>query len=381
MYATVIGAGVVGLAVAARVSAVLRAKGLDLLLLDKYPQFGMETSSHNSEVIHASIYYPKGTLKALMCSRGNELMYEICKAEGVPFTNYGKLIVATSKEEATQLPALLNLALGAGAKKVRIVDGKEANSIERNVHCEGALWCPTSGVVDTHRLMQLFEGIATQNGATVLYGNKVIGVSKVGDEYVLKIRAPDNSESTLSTKLLINCAGHGAPLVSRMLGIDTKAFSYDYNPTKAVYYRVNKKVSQYPKALIYPMPAPGVVGIHTCPDVAGGMRLGPWDQWIDVTKYDPDHLDYSVPTGMEKFFADSVKRFLPFVEPQDLSPDSTGIHPKYQKKDQDIQDFIIRHEKDKGLPNFLNLIGIESPGVTSSPAIGEYVANMVKEML
>eukprot|EP00906_Rhabdomonas_costata_P030853 RCo043636 len=378
MYATVIGAGIVGLSVAARVSQVLRPKGLDVLLLDKYPQFGMETSSHNSEVIHASIYYKKGSLKALLCSRGNDLMYEICKAEGVPFTNHGKLIVATDANEASRLPALLNLAVGAGAKKVRVVTREEAKSIEPSVECTGALWCPTSGVVDTHQLMQLFEGIATQNGTSVLYGNKVVGVQKVGDEYVLQIQAPDKSVSTFNTKLLINCAGHGAPLVTKMLGIDTTACGYDYHPTRAVYYRVNKKVSKYPKALVYPMPAPGVVGIHTCPDVAGGMRLGPWDQWVD---YNPEHLDYSVPTGLEKFFADSVKKFLPFVEPEDLSPDSTGFHPKYQRKDQDIQDFIIRHEKDKGFPNFINLIGIESPGVTASPAIGEYVAKMVSELV
>jgi len=176
---------------------------------------------------------------------------------------------------------------------------------------------------------------------------------------------------TVDTRFLINCAGHGAPAIASMLGIDIDAAGYRYHPTKALYYRVHRRKALYPTMLVYPMPLPGVVGIHTCPDLAGGLRLGPWDRWMDA--YDPDRPDYAVTPGLEGFFADQVRPFLPYAEAEDLSPDSSGIHPKYQRPDEGIQDFIIRHEIDRGLPNVISLIGIESPGITASSAIGEHV--------
>jgi L-2-hydroxyglutarate oxidase LhgO len=367
---TIIGAGVVGLSIASH----LAESGRNVLLIEKHESFGRECSGRNSEVIHASIYYPPESLKGRLCLEGNELMYSLCSKFNIPHSNIGKLIVACNKEEDEKLPALLETAKNNGAKGVRIINQKEINKIEPNVFATSAIHCPSSGIVDSHKLMQFFEANAINHKADVLYHHEVIAIEKKTNSYKITVKDDDNNVSDFDTEILINCAGLGSGHISELAGIDIDKFNYRINYAKGIYFRVNKQLEKYPKMLIYPVPpAHARVGIHTTPDLYGGMRLGPHDFWVEK-------IDYSVDDSKHEFFLDSVKSFLPFIDFNDFYPDSSGIHPKIQKPGEPMQDFVIRHEADKGLEGFINLVGIESPGLTSSPAIGKYVLNLVNNL-
>lgn len=373
---TIIGAGVVGLSVTSSISEMLgKESDKNILLIEKHESFGRETSSRSSEVIHASIYYPKNSLKGRFCLEGNEMMYELCKKHNIPHNHSGKLIVAVNDEQAAKLPALLEKAKANGAKGVRIIGEDEIKKIEPKVSAKAAILCPSSGYVDSHSLMQFFEANAIANGADVVYNHEIIAIEKISDGYILKAKDIDGSINAFKTKYMINCAGLGSGHISKLAGIDIEKEGYKINHSKGMYFRVFKGLDRFPQMLIYPSPPEEyAVGIHTTPDTAGGMRLGPYDVWVD-------DIEYSVDESLKEFFYKSVKPFLPFIELDELHADSAGIHPKVQKQGEGMRDFIIRHEGDKGLENFINLVGIESPGLTSSPAIGKYVAGMLKELL
>lgn len=367
---TIIGAGVVGLSIASH----LAEAGFNAVLLERHDSFGNECSSRNSEVIHASIYYPQNSLKGQLCLRGNELMYEYCEKHKISHANIKKLIVAVTDEEAEKLPQLLERAKNNGAKGVRIIDKAEIEKIEPNVTAKAAIYCPTSGIVDSHKLMQFFEANAVNHGADILYKSEVTAIEHMTDTYKIEVKDFENNFYDFGTEILINCAGLGSGKISEMLGIDIDKFRYRIGYSKGIYFRVTKQLEKYPKMLIYPVPnKDGSVGIHTTPDLYGGMRLGPHDFWVDK-------IDYSVDATYKDFFFESVKGYLPFIKMEDFQPDTSGIHPKIQRPGEPMQDFVIRHEVDKKLPNFINLVGIESPGLTSSPAIGQLVTKMVKEL-
>jgi L-2-hydroxyglutarate oxidase LhgO len=215
-YITIIGAGVVGLAIAARLSE----KYDDILVVEQHSSFGNETSSRNSEVIHAGIYYPANSMKGNLCLRGNELMYEICKQNRIPHKNCGKLIVATQERELDLLPPLLEKAKANGAKGVRIVDKKEIREIEPKVNALAAIYCPTSGVVDSHSLMKYFERTAIKNWVSFAYKNKVIEIEKLNDIYLVDTIDSTGFRSVFQTEILINCAGLHSDKICEMLGID-----------------------------------------------------------------------------------------------------------------------------------------------------------------
>lgn len=364
---TIIGAGVVGLAIAARLSDKVK----DLLLVEKHDSFGAESSSRNSEVIHASVYYPQNSLKGQLCLRGNELMYDICSKNNIPHSNCGKLIVANDSDDLNELPGLYETARNNGAKGVMLVDKDEIRRIEPKVKAEAALYCPTSGIVDSHSLMQYFEAYAVNNGADIVYGHEVRSITKVGDDFEVCARCKDGADEKFKTRILINCAGLDSGKVSEIAGIDIDEAGYRINYHKGIYYRVNHKKEMFPTALIYPVPPEeGSVGIHTCPDLSGGMRLGPHFFWADEP-------DYSVSDEYFDLFYEAAKRYLPFLEPEDISADSSGIMPALQIPGGPMKDFVIRHEADKELEGFINLVGIESPGLTASPAIAEYVEEII----
>ena len=367
---TIIGAGVVGLSVTNSISE----KYSDVFLIERHSSFGNETSSRNSEVIHASIYYPQNFLKGKLCLEGNDRMYRLCSENNIPHVNCGKLIVATTEEEVSRLPGILETARNNGAKGVEIIDKNEIKKLEPDIHALAAIKCPTSGVVDSHSLMAYFEAKAIDNGANIVYNHELNGIDKVSDGYILTIKPNDSEEIKIHTKILINCAGLGSGKVSEMLGIDIDKINYRINYCKGMYFRVNHNMEKYPKMLIYPVPPEaGSVGVHTCPDLAGGMRLGPYDKWVE-------EIEYSVDPGLQQTFYEQAKQYLPFLSYQDISPDTAGIHPKTQRPGEGFRDFIIRHEEDKGLPGFINLVGIESPGLTSSPAIGPYVLKILNDI-
>ncbi len=365
----IIGAGVVGLAVAAYVSR----KKQNVLVIERHESFGQETSSRNSEVIHASIYYPKNYLKGKLCLRGNEMMYDICKRNKIPHNNTGKLIVAVNKDEEAVLPDLLELAKNNGVRGVRIVSQEEIKKLEPNVHAVAAVYCPSSGVVDSHSLMEFFETSAKESGVDFAYDVEVNSIKKSSDGYTLGVRDTDGMGYEFSTRVLINCAGFESGNLAQLAGIDIDKAGYRINYHKGIYFRVTHGFKKFPRVLIYPVPPEsGSVGIHTCPDLAGGMRLGPHFFWSDT-------IDYKVDDTYIDLFYKTAKQYLPFLKIEDIQPDMAGIMSAVQKPGESMKDFVIKHEIDKGLPGFINLVGIESPGLTSAPAIGEMVAGMVKE--
>jgi L-2-hydroxyglutarate oxidase LhgO len=367
---TIIGAGVEGLSVASCVTNGRR----NVLVIERHASFGQETSSRNSEVIHASIYYPQNSLKGKFCLEGNELMYELCEKHHIPHKRTGKLIVAVSEEEEAQLPQLLETARNNGARDVRIVSAAEVNKIEPNVSARAAILCPASGIVDSHSLMKYYERTALSNGASFAYNAEVKAIESTAGGYHVRVTDTDGRDFDFLTRILINCAGLESGNVSAMLGIDIDRAGYRINYCKGMYFRVGGSITRFPKMLIYPVPpAPGSVGIHTTPDLGGGMRLGPYDEWVDT-------IEYTVDETLRELFFKSTVSFLPFLKMEQINPDTAGIHPKVQKQGEPMKDFVIRHEADRGLENFINLVGIESPGLTSSPAIGRYVAGLVEEL-
>jgi len=368
---TVIGAGVVGLAVAAQVSG----KGRDVYILEKNETFGKETSSRNSEIIHAGIYYPEGSLKAETCVDGNAMLYEICRRYGIGHSKTGKLIVATEDEDVGKLEELLERGRRNGARGLKVLSRGEINKLEPNIEAVAAIFSPSSGTMDSHTLMRYFLNKAQEAGTKIAYKSNVIGIEKLSDGYEVTVENGSGS-FMFKTKILINCAGLYSDRIAQLGGIDINKAGYKLFYCKGEYFSVGNRKNRLIKRLIYPVPQPSSrgLGIHATLDLEGRMRLGPDARYVN-------EIDYRVDESQRGFFYSSVKAFLPFIESDDLEPEMAGIRPKLQGPGDDYRDFVIRHEKDRGLPGLINLIGIESPGLTGSPAIARYVESMVKEIL
>lgn len=367
---TIVGAGIVGLSIAFHLSMQRK----NILLVERHKKFGKETSSRNSQVIHAGIYYPRGFLKGKLCITGNQMMYKLCSKEGIPHYNIGKLIVAANETEEAMLPDLLEMGKANGAEGLEIITSKRVSELEPYVKAKAAILCPTSGIVDTHRLMAFFEYSAKENGVHIAYGVEVKTIEKLPSGYRIGVKDADGNNFYFDTDIFINSAGLNSGNIAAAVGIDIDKEGYRINYLKGMYFRIGKGKEKLIKMLIYPVPPqPGSVGIHTVPELDGGMRLGPYDEWID-------EINYDVPDSYKEIFYNGVKDFLPFLQQEDIYPDTAGIHPKIQKPGEPMKDYVIRNEEDKGFPGFINLVGIESPGITASPAIGKYVTDLINSI-
>lgn len=366
----IIGAGVVGLATA----RACAKKGFSAIVIEKHETFGRETSSRNSEVIHAGIYYHENSLKAKLCVEGNKMIYDICRENHLPHSNCGKLIVALTPNDERTLQILSENSVKNGAPRVKLISRAEALRLEPNIECKAALHCSTTGIVDTHSFMQFLEADAVNAGASFGYASEVCGLEFSGKDWKVSVRERDSSISIIFSSIVINCAGLYADNIASLAGIDIDKAGYRQFFRKGMYFRVFHGLEQYPKMLIYPAPTAHTVGIHTTPDLAGGMRLGP--HFIPVEKF-----DYFVDEDWRQHFYENAKRFLPFLKFDDIQPDMAGIHPELFSQGNIWQDFIIKHEKDLGLAGLINLIGMGSPGLTSAPAIAEMVSDMVQDIL
>jgi L-2-hydroxyglutarate oxidase LhgO len=368
---TIIGAGVIGLAIAAQVAG----EGREVYILEKNDSFGLETSSRNSETIHAGIYYAENSLKAQTCVEGNALLYKLCQQHSIPHKRTGKLIVAKENSELDGLEALLEQGKRNGVPGLAILSRREVGNLEPNIEAEAALLSPSSGIVDSRALMRCFAGIAREKGAEVAYRSKVVGIERTAGGYFVGVR-DDTGVHTFKTEVVVNCAGLHSDEVAGLGGIDVDEAGYRLHYCKGEYFSVNARKSRLVDRLIYPVPVPGAggVGIHTVQDVEGRMRLGPNARYVD-------EIDFKVDESQQQIFFDSVKPFLPFIEYDDLAPEMAGIRPKLAGPGEGFRDFVIRHEVDRGLPGLINLIGIESPGLTGSPAIAKYIGSIVDEML
>lgn len=367
---TIVGAGVVGLAVATRLADGRR----DVYVLEKNETFGRETSSRHSGVIHAGIYYAEGSLKARLCVAGNRMLYQLCGAHGIGHARLGKLIVAGNDEEVGELRRLREQGERNGAEGLRLLSRREMKELEPNVEAVAALLSPTTGIVDAEELMRWFVARATEDGASIAYHAEVVGIERRGDGY--RVVVDDGTDTfSFSTRVLINSAGLQSDRVAGLAGIDVSEAGYRLHYCKGEYFSVGGGKSRLVSRLIYAVPpADGAsVGIHVALDLDGRMRLGPGVRYVDS-------IDYTVDDRDKDLFYNSVKGFLPFIEHDDLQPEMAGIRPKLQEPGGEVRDFVIRDESDRGLPGLINLIGIESPGLTACTAIAEHVAGMVDDL-
>lgn len=362
---TVIGAGVIGLAVARELSKSSES----IVLLEKNSSFGEETSSRNSEVIHAGIYYPKDSLKAVTCLRGKHLLYEYCNKYKIDHQRTGKLIVAVNNEEIKDLEALLETAKANGLEDLRILSKDDIKKIEPNIKAEAAIDSPSTGIIDTHSFMKSLSLEAKDQSVEVVYDSEVVAIEKSSPGFRVTVSHPQEGNFCFLSDVVINCAGLYSDEIARMVGIKDPNYKLYY--CKGDYFRVHNNKGKFIRQLIYPVPVTkgAGLGIHATLDLAGGLRLGPDDEYVDL-------VDYDIDQKKNISFYESVKNFLPFLELEDLGADTCGIRPKLSGSDQPFRDFIINDESDRGLQGFINLIGIESPGLTASLAIAEKVSKI-----
>jgi L-2-hydroxyglutarate oxidase LhgO len=361
----VVGGGVVGLAAAAR----LAEAGLAVVLLERHPGPGRETTSRNSEVIHAGIYYPPGSLKARSCVRGNQLLYDFCRRARVEHRRLGKLIVATDPAELPELERLLAVGQQNGARELRLVERDELQAMEPKVVAVAGLYSPSTGIVDTHGLVKALEARVQAAGGLLAYRCLVTGVGG-GPGFVLTVDDPSGTEQ-LGARTLVNAAGLESDRVSAMAGVD----AYRLHWCKGDYFAVTGPPARLISRLVYPVPGSRLtsLGIHLTLDLAGRMRLGP-----DAT-YLEDRRQASLDVDPDKAvtFHRAVRRFLPGLEAAHLQPDTSGIRPKLQGPDDPWRDFVLREESDHGRPGLVNLVGIESPGLTSSLDLADRILELI----
>jgi len=369
---TVIGAGVVGLAVAAALASPERM----LVVVERNPTFGLETSGHNSCVIHAGLYYPAGSHMARFCVDGNRSLYAHCRAYGVAHRRIGKLVVATDAREEALLHELHARAAGNGVADIAILSEREVRAREPNVRACAALYSGATGIIETQELMQSLCAQAEAAGAYMMYETSVVAIERAAGGYRVETRRADGSPYRFATRVLINCAGLGADTIAEMAGIDVDACGYRQRYCKGEYFSLRAGERTSFNHLVYPVPhAPSRgLGVHVTVTIDGRIVLGP-----DTTYVDRDRADYSVDESKRGEFFEATRRFIPGVTLDALEPAFAGIRPKLTGPGEPPRDFVITHEQDRGLAGFFNLIGIESPGLTACLEIARHVRAMVDE--
>ena len=354
--AVVIGAGVVGLAIARQ----LALGGRDVIILEKNDHIGMETSARNSEVIHAGIYYPRGSLKARLSVRGKTLLYDFCKSHGVPHKRLGKLIVAQSGQQA-QLEAIAQAAHDNDVNDLQPLSRAQIAALEPEVAADMGLFSPSTGIIDSHQYM-----LALLGERTLVRGAEVMAARRTGDGWHLTVKS-SGEDIALEAGQVINAAGLWASCVaSRIEGLADVPPLY---LAKGNYAGLAVK-SPFTH-LVYPVPEPGGLGVHVTLDMGGRARFGPNVEWLEDN--DPTNIDYTVPPGIASQFVGPISQYWPGVRTQMLTPDYSGVRPKLAAKGAPNADFRIDGPSVHGLPGLVNLYGIESPGLTSSLAVAEMV--------
>lgn len=354
---TVIGAGVVGLAIA----RLLAVSGRDVMVIESAEGIGTGTSSRNSEVIHAGIYYPRGSLKAELCVHGKEMLYGYCADREIPHRQLGKLIVAHSEEEAAQLGDIAHRAAANGVHDMEILTGAQARAMEPALACHAALFSPSTGIIDSHAYMLSLQGEAEHHGAQCVFHTPLLSAALRSDGgFDLNLGGAE--PMTLSTSVLINAAGLNAPgLARRIEGLADGHVPDDYL-CKGSYFTLAGR-SPFSR-LIYPVPSHAGLGVHLTLDMGGQAKFGPDTQWVQTE-------DYTLDASRADVFYDAVRRYWPALADGALVPGYTGIRPKISGPQDPAADFVISGPRQHGLPGLINLFGIESPGLTASLAIAD----------
>ncbi len=360
----VIGAGVVGLAVARS----LAQAGREVLILEAEAAIGTGTSSRNSEVIHAGIYYPQGSLKARLCVAGRDALYAFCESHGVPYRRCGKLIVATDESQLAGLEALQAHAVANGVDDLRRLDDGEVKALEPQLNAVAGLLSPSTGIVDSHALMLALQGDAEAAGALLALRApvKAMAVTEAG----LRVEVGGDEPMTLLANGVINCAGHAAPVIAA----HTEDLAADAVPpryfAKGSYFSLATATPF--RHLVYPLPEPGGLGVHLTLDLGGQARFGPDVQWVDG-------LDYAMDESRADGFYAAIRRYWPALPDGALQPAYTGIRPKISGPGEPAADFRIDGPAVHGIAGLVNLFGIESPGLTAALAIADEVSQRLAE--
>jgi len=362
----IIGAGVIGLAIAQR----LAERSREIVVVEQHDGFGRETSSRNSEVIHCGMYYSEALLKTRLCVRGNPLLYELCERRGIPCRKTGKIVAATDSAESIVLQQILEQGRKNGVPGLRLASKKEVAELEPYVTSVLGLCSESSGIVSSHALMEYFQQSAASHGATIAYNCRVTGIRREADGYAVEIDDADGERVTLRARRIVNSAGLHADRIAEMAGIDREKEGYAIQPCKGEYFRVSGRHGGKLRRLVYPVPSPVHLGAHAVLGLDGSLKIGPSSFYVSA-------FDYSVDPSHAAEFLDKARRFLPFLEEGDLSPDMSGIRPKLYRRGEPFRDWVIREESGRGLPGLVNLIGMESPGLTSCLAIAEMVDGML----
>ncbi len=358
----IIGAGVVGLAIAERLSA----RQSEIVVVERNDGFGRETSSRNSEVIHSGLYYEQSLLRTRLCVRGNPLLYELCRKAGIAHRKTGKIIVAAEEKEEERLAGIYRQARSNGVGGVRLISREEVETLEPYVFSTAGLYSPDSGIVDSHGLMAYLEQTAVSRGATIAYGTEVVGLEKSPGGYVAEIKDSDGELLELESEVVINSTGLWADRIAAMAGIDIDADGYRIYPCKGEYFSVSSRHQGKIGHLVYPVPSPIHLGAHAALGLDDRFKIGPGALYVE-------EIEYSVDPEHQRQFYEQARKFLPFIEYEDLAPDMAGIRPRLYREDEAFRDFLIREESNRGLPGLVNLVGIESPGLTACLTIAETV--------
>jgi L-2-hydroxyglutarate oxidase LhgO len=360
----IVGAGVVGLAIAERLSR----RTAEVVVLEANPRPGQGTSSRNSGVVHAGLYYPTGSLKARLCVRGNTSLPAWCDAHDVPFRRVGKLLVATCDAEVPALERLLRLGQSNGATLLA-VDGAALRAREPLVSAVAGLLSPATGIVDVHALMESLARAAVDRGALLAPRHRVVGLGREASGWRVEL-LHEGERTALLARTVINAAGLHADDVAALAGLDVGALGLRQRWVKGRYVRVRWRGRL--AHLVYPVPAPGLagLGVHVTLGLDGDVRLGP-----DVVPLAGRIEDYAVDDACLPAFHEAARRFLPSLRLEDLGPDTAGLRPKLEPAG---RDFVVEDAGRQGLPGLINLLGIESPGLTCALELGALVDELVE---
>jgi L-2-hydroxyglutarate oxidase LhgO len=358
----VIGAGVVGLAIA----RALALAGREVLVLEQERWIGSDTSSRNSEVIHAGLYYPQGSLKARLCVAGRHALYAYCAERGLAHRRTGKLLVACKDEEIAVLQGVKKRAEANGVDDLQWLGASAVRALEPELSCVAACLSPSTGIIDSHALMLSYQAEAEAAGAMVVLRAPVLGGRVAGSGFALEVGGAE--PMTLETELLVNSAGLHAPALSRSIaGIPPASIPQEYF-CRGVYFTLSGR--QPFRHLLYPVPEGAGLGVHLTLDLAGQARFGPDVEWIDG-------IDYTVdPHRGDRFYA-AIRTYWPTLKDGALQPGYAGIRPKISPPGAPAADFVVQGPAEHGVPGLVNLYGIESPGLTASLAIADHVASLL----
>ena len=362
----VIGGGVVGLAAAA---ALARA-GRSVVLLERNAGLAQEITARTSEVVHAGIYYPPGSLKAVLCVAGRRALYERCEKLRIPHRRLGKLIVATNADERAVLETLLQRGRENGVEDLRAIDAAEVRRREPEVRALAALESPSTGIVDVHALCLSYAAEAERHGAALVLRTEACEIERRPHGYRVATRDAGGKRGALDCGAVVNAAGLAADVVAARAGLDLDARGYRLHPCKGDYFALVPAAPLRMSQLVYPVPEGPGLGVHLTLDLAGRMRFGPDAQYVD-------RLDYRVDPRKAGAFARAIARYLPGIRETWLSPDFAGIRPKLFGRGEPPRDFVVAEESEAGLPGFVNLLGIESPGLTAAGAIAARVVELL----